>query len=148
MAVGPPCPLCQDDGGALVVRSPQWRIVLVDDPDHPGYLRVIWNTHVTEMSDLDETQRAELMRAVHAVETTLRRFLEPSKINLASLGNQVPHLHWHVIARFAADAHFPNPIWSQRQRETDTGTIDRIRRRLPALTDAIRAALDGRAQPS
>jgi diadenosine tetraphosphate (Ap4A) HIT family hydrolase len=47
----------------------------------------------------------------------MREHLRPEKINLASLGNQVPHLHWHVIARFSDDAHFPGPIWASPQRK-------------------------------
>ncbi|MEI4902545.1 HIT domain-containing protein, partial [Klebsiella pneumoniae] len=47
----------------------------------------------------------------------LRSLYSPDKVNLASLGNVVPHLHWHVIARFRDDAHFPDPIWSVPRRE-------------------------------
>jgi diadenosine tetraphosphate (Ap4A) HIT family hydrolase len=42
--------------------------------------------------------------------------LQPAKVNLAALGNVVPHLHWHVVARFAWDSHFPQPIWGLAQR--------------------------------
>ena len=42
--------------------------------------------------------------------------LQPAKVNLAALGNMVPHLHWHVIPRFADDSHFPQPVWGARQR--------------------------------
>jgi diadenosine tetraphosphate (Ap4A) HIT family hydrolase len=44
--------------------------------------------------------------------------MQPDKINLASLGNVVPHLHWHVIPRFVDDPHFPNPVWGVKVRET------------------------------
>jgi len=54
----------------------------------------------------------------------LRDTLQPDKINLASLGNQVPHLHWHVIPRFADDAHFPDPIWAAARREGQMHTVD------------------------
>ena len=50
------------------------------------------------------------------VERAIRRILQPVKVNLASLGNQVPHVHWHVIPRYSNDAHFPLPIWAPRQR--------------------------------
>jgi len=42
--------------------------------------------------------------------------MQPTKINLASLGNQVPHLHWHIIPRYEDDPFFPESIWSQRKR--------------------------------
>jgi diadenosine tetraphosphate (Ap4A) HIT family hydrolase len=54
---------------------------------------------------------------VLAVEQALRRVLKPHKINLASFGNLTPHVHWHVIPRFARDAHFPNPVWGERRRK-------------------------------
>jgi diadenosine tetraphosphate (Ap4A) HIT family hydrolase len=56
------------------------------------------------------------MRVVFAVEAALRGLMRPDKINLASLGNLVPHLHWHVIPRFGDDPHFPAPIWAAPRR--------------------------------
>jgi diadenosine tetraphosphate (Ap4A) HIT family hydrolase len=57
------------------------------------------------------------MEVVFVVESAVRQKLQPDKINLASLGNLVPHLHWHVIPRWRGDRHFPNPIWGEMQRE-------------------------------
>src|SRR5437879_3727974 len=130
----PDCALCHGDGGVLLVRRPLLRVVRVDDPDYPAYLRVIWNAHVTEMSELAEPDRLRLAAAVNAVERALREIVAPDKINLASLGNQVPHLHWHVIPRFADDAHFPQPIWGVRQRDPSAARLMMCRQRLPALT--------------
>ena len=110
------CELCDSDGGALIWRDEQCRVVLVPDPDYPGFCRAIWNAHVSEMTDLSEPERAHFLRVVFAVEAALRELLRPQKINLASLGNQTPHLHWHVIPRFSGDPHFPNPIWGARLR--------------------------------
>jgi diadenosine tetraphosphate (Ap4A) HIT family hydrolase len=121
----------------LVARTPVLRVVLIDDPDYPAFARVIWNAHVTEMSHLTLPQRAELMNAVNGVETALREIVAPDKINLASLGNQVPHLHWHVIARFVDDAHFPQPIWATRQRDPDPARLAICRQKLPALRARI-----------
>jgi diadenosine tetraphosphate (Ap4A) HIT family hydrolase len=81
-------------------------------------VRVILNRHVKEMTDLAERER--LMRVVFACESALRSLYQPDKINLASLGNVVPHLHWHVIARFADDAHFPDAIWAAPRRKAAT----------------------------
>ncbi|MBS1225963.1 MAG: hypothetical protein H6R24_2641 [Proteobacteria bacterium] len=92
------------------------RIVLADEPDHPGFLRVILNVHVKEMTDLPAADQQALLRVVMAAEAALREVMTPDKINLASLGNVVPHLHWHVIPRFADDPHFPNPVWGERKR--------------------------------
>jgi diadenosine tetraphosphate (Ap4A) HIT family hydrolase len=69
------------------------------------------------MSDLDAAQSARLMHVVLATERAVRNTLAPDKINLASLGNVVPHLHWHVIPRWRDDSRFPRPIWATALRE-------------------------------
>jgi len=89
------------------------------------------------MSDLAEPDRSRLLTAVNVVERALREVLVPDKVNLASLGNQVPHLHWHIIPRFADDAHFPQPIWATRQRDPSAGRLMACRQALPALTSRI-----------
>jgi len=104
-------------GGKLLWQDARCRVVLVDEPGYPGFCRVIWKAHVREMTDLAERERSHLMRVVFAIETVLRERLKPHKINLASLGNMTPHLHWHVIPRFETDPHFPQPVWGQQQRE-------------------------------
>jgi diadenosine tetraphosphate (Ap4A) HIT family hydrolase len=63
------------------------------------------------MTDLAAPDRLHLMRVVFGVEAGLRELLFPDKVNIASLGNMTPHLHWHVIPRFRGDRHFPGPIW-------------------------------------
>lgn len=111
------CELCERDGGSILWRDDFCRIVRVASRDYPGYCRVILNRHAGEMTDLGSGEREQLMRAVFACETALRELFRPHKINLASLGNQVPHLHWHVIARHADDRTFPEPIWAAPRRE-------------------------------
>lgn len=110
------CPLCQPEPENVVWRDDECRVILVDEPDFPGFCRVIWQEHVAEMSDLPAYAQRHLLHVVLAVEEALREVMRPDKINLASLGNVVPHLHWHVIPRFAADSHFPNPIWGTALR--------------------------------
>ena len=135
------CPLCLRDNEILIHGGDDLRVILVDDRDYPGYCRVIWNAHTAEMTDLSAAQIARLMGAVFAVEEALRAVLTPGKINLASLGNVVPHLHWHVIPRFADDAHFPHSIWGPRQRDSDAGRLAQRRAQLAALRAAITARL-------
>ena len=111
------CPLCTEDGGICLVRTKQYRIVAPREPKFLGLIRVIWNEHVVEMTDLEISPRNDFMRAVYFVEDSVRQMMNPDKINLASLGNAVPHLHWHIIPRWLDDSYFPLPIWGQRQRE-------------------------------
>ncbi len=107
------CELCSHPGGGVLWQSADCRVVRVADPHYPGFCRVVWNAHVREMSDLPPARRQFLMAVVFAVESVLRDLFAPDKINLASFGNMVPHLHWHVIPRWVGDRHFPEPVWGQ-----------------------------------
>lgn len=115
------CELCEHGGGILVFRDEVLRVIRAtgdeQSADHPAFYRVIWNAHVAEWTDLAPVDRSRLMQTVAKVETVLRNCLKPTKVNLASLGNVVPHLHWHVIARFDWDARWPAPVWAPKQRQ-------------------------------
>ena len=110
------CELCKPTNETLLWRGELCRVVLVEDVDYPGFCRVIWNRHVKEMTDLNDEEQHALMKVVFAVESAIRDVMQADKINLASLGNMTPHLHWHIIPRYALDKHFPNPIWGTPQR--------------------------------
>jgi len=116
------CVFCEGDGGKVLWRDERCRVVLTGEP-FPGFCRVIWNAHVREMTDLAPADRGHLMEVVFAVEAALRARLEPTKMNVASLGNLVPHLHWHVIPRFGDDTHFPAPVWAAPQRAAPTRAL-------------------------
>ena len=137
----PGCELCEQDGGQLIVRTEQFRVIRALDADYPGFYRVIWNDHVAEFSDLAPAERNTLMNAVTTVELLVREHLHPTKVNLATLGNVVPHLHWHIIARYSDDRHFPQPIWGTPQRDVASGRWDELRGHLAALDAAIAATL-------
>jgi diadenosine tetraphosphate (Ap4A) HIT family hydrolase len=124
----PDCPLCTGAGEALVFQGDKFRVIRADEAGFPAFYRVVWSAHVAEFSDLAAHDRVLCMDAVCVVEKTLREVLQPSKINLAALGNMVPHLHWHIIARFDWDSHFPAPVWAQAQRASD----------LPRLAEVLR----------
>jgi diadenosine tetraphosphate (Ap4A) HIT family hydrolase len=126
------CLLCAQTGGELLWRDRRCRVVLVADPDYAGYCRVIWNAHVKEMTDLTQADRRHCLRVVLAVEQVLRNVVRPYKINLASFGNMTPHLHWHVIPRTRRDAHFPHPVWGEKQRTPRRATRKRLNQRLAA----------------
>lgn len=110
------CLLCEEDGGDVLWRDDFCRIVRVPGDGYPGLCRVVLNRHVREMTDLADDERARLMRVVFAAESALRGLFQPDKMNLASFGNQIPHLHWHVIPRTADDPHFPDPSWGPARR--------------------------------
>ncbi|MCG9077176.1 HIT family protein [Laribacter hongkongensis] len=129
------CELCAPSPFPVLFADTRLSVVLVTDtPDYPAFCRVIWRGHVREMTDLSAPDRAYLMDWVFRTEAALRTVLAPDKINLASLGNVVPHLHWHVIPRFADDAHFPAPVWAARAR-------DGVAHGRPDLAAALREVL-------
>ena len=93
------------------------------------------------MTELSFVERELLMTIVFAVEGAVREVMKPDKVNLASLGNQAPHLHWHVIPRFVDDAFFPDSIWSNRVRDTAIDALERRRTLALTLPAAIRDAI-------
>jgi diadenosine tetraphosphate (Ap4A) HIT family hydrolase len=113
----PSCPLCKTDQEDILFMNSLLRVIWVESNDFPGFCRVIANEHVSEIIDLPIEQQQAFMNVVFTVAHTQRVHLNPDKINLASLGNQVPHLHWHVIPRWKTDSHFPNSIWSEKIRD-------------------------------
>lgn len=132
------CELCNSPGGDLLWQDDLCRIVSAADLDYPGFCRVILKSHVKEMTDLGPRERARLMEVVFALEAVLRELMQPDKINLASFGNGVPHLHWHVIPRFHDDRHFPNAVWAEPERAVAPARAAPDRAR---LTLALKARL-------
>lgn len=111
------CVLCHETSGIVLWQDEFCRVILAKEADYPGLCRVILNRHAKEMTDLSPAEQTRLFLVVMAAEAALREVMAPDKINLASLGNVVPHLHWHVIPRYADDKHFPEPIWGPARRD-------------------------------
>jgi diadenosine tetraphosphate (Ap4A) HIT family hydrolase len=137
------CELCAGPGGRLIRDDGQLRVVAIEEADCPGFIRVIWNDHRRELTDLSAEERTHLMRVVFAVERVQREVMRPHKINLASLGNMTPHVHWHVIPRYEDDAHFPGPIWAQRRRTVPESLLIARRALAIAMIEALDASLRG-----
>ena len=114
----PGCEFCASPGGAVLWQNDLCRVVRVDEPDYPGFVRVILQRHAREMTDLPAEDRARLMAIVFEVEAVVRDVMRPDKMNLASLGNMTPHVHWHVVPRFHDDRHYPSPIWAPPRRDS------------------------------
>lgn len=137
------CVFCTTDGGERVYADAHCRVVLTNEP-FTGFCRVVAARHVREMTDLPLPEREHVLRVVFALEMALREMLHPDKMNVASLGNMVPHVHWHVIPRFADDSHFPKPVWADSVREPAQRTlpadfVSRLSARLARQLDSDRA---------
>lgn len=122
------CDLCNHAGGIVLWKNTLCRVILLENTPFKGFCRVVLNEHVKEMTDLDVTTQQTLMQIVFIVEKCLRDALQPEKINLASLGNKTPHIHWHITPRFRDDMTFPDSIWSQALRSQENQTLPELER--------------------
>jgi diadenosine tetraphosphate (Ap4A) HIT family hydrolase len=135
------CPLCDAPGGRVVATTEAWRLVHAEEPGFPAFYRLVRQDHVREFSQLAPAQRQACMELLAGIEEAMLRHLQPAKMNVASLGNAVPHLHWHVIARFDWDSHFPGAVWAAAQRQPDAARLAEVAARLPALEEELRTLL-------
>ena len=131
------CVLCADTNDTLLWQDDFCRVVLLHEADYPAYCRVELLAHIKEMTDLPPVDRARMMQVVFVVELAVREIFNPDKINLASLGNKTPHLHWHVVPRFETDRHFPNPHWGAPMRDGQPRQVSADE--LKALSEKIAA---------
>ena len=134
------CILCAQPGGQLIWQGEHLRLIRADEAGFAAFYRIVWNAHVAEFSDLSTAQRQHCMEAVALVEQVLRQQLQPTKINLATLGNVVPHLHWHIIARYDWDSHFPASVWASAQRPRDSAREAAVVAQLPMVDAALQQA--------
>ena len=90
---------------------PLSRVLLMNDANYPWLLLVPRRRNISEITDLSEADQTQLMREVAQAANALKALTRCDKINLAAIGNVVPQLHVHVIARFRSDAAWPKPVW-------------------------------------
>jgi diadenosine tetraphosphate (Ap4A) HIT family hydrolase len=83
------------------------------------WLKIFTQEELKEFSDCDIKTKAEILRALDIVEKEMINYFNPTKINIASFGNYVPHVHFHIMARFEEDSYFPEPMWGKKQRESN-----------------------------
>lgn len=138
------CPLCNPENERLIWRGRLIRVIDASDEELPGFVRVIVKRHVAEMTDLTAQESEMVRQAVRLCELCMLETMHPDKINLASLGNMVPHVHWHIVARYRDDAYFPDSIWSTKRRTCPTEQLQKRRiqaqemlKKLPSLLRSL-----------
>jgi len=110
-----PCPLCNSTKENIIYKNKLFRVVLLDDI--PAFTRIILNRHIAEFSDLNLEESLEISKTIYRIEKAMLKHIKPDKVNIASLGNYVPHLHIHIIPRYKNDSWYPDSIWSEKKRE-------------------------------
>lgn len=100
-----------------VCRLPLSRVLLMDDARFPWLILVPERTGARELHRLDPADRARLMDEIVRASTALEALFSPDKLNVGALGNLVPQLHVHVVARRVGDAAWPGPVWGSGSRE-------------------------------
>ena len=111
------CQRWNDDSDLRVIELRHSFVTLNRDQFFPGYALLFTKRHITELFHLGSQERSELMDEASRVAEALYTIFQPDKINYELLGNMVPHMHWHIIPRFASDPLWPRPIWSEPHEE-------------------------------
>jgi len=81
------------------------------------WLKIFTQHPYKEMSEVPKVLRSEIYDLLDIIEEEMITYYNPKKINIASFGNYMPHVHWHIMARFEEDSYFPEPMWGTKQRE-------------------------------
>lgn len=102
---------------ALVADLALCRVGLMNDATYPWLILVPRRASVTEIADLTPYDATLLMDEIRVASRVLRDLTRCDKLNVAALGNMVPQLHVHVIARFRGDPAWPGPVWGKAPAE-------------------------------
>ena len=125
-----------------VARLPLCRVLLMKDRRFPWLILVPERDSMREIHELPAADRAELIEEIARAGEVLQRLFQPDKLNVGALGNVVPQLHVHVVARFATDPAWPGPVWG-------SGTaVDYANDQLEALRKRLAAEMGVRVTPS
>jgi diadenosine tetraphosphate (Ap4A) HIT family hydrolase len=124
--------------GDLVAELPRSWLILGDAQFYRGYCVLLAKRHVKEMHLMPRGEAHELLDELMAVGKTIERVVKPHKLNYECLGNQEPHVHWHVFPRYAADPMRLAPVWLRAEHERKVRLEDNDRR---GLIGALRSEL-------
>ena len=133
------CVMCTRVAGEaplFIADLPTSRVYFNEDQFFPGWVFVVLKRHAVELYELTASERAAHMEDVNRVAHALASIYEPVKMNYELLGNQVPHIHWHLVPRLASDPELRWPVWRVSHEPRVLPTDEAARR-----IGQIRAAL-------
>jgi diadenosine tetraphosphate (Ap4A) HIT family hydrolase len=112
LLTGVSCPMCKKvDNERKVLNMPSGKLLLTDDGDFKGYCILEYHRHATELFELSPEENIQLIHDICAAAEAIQSVCSPSKINYVILGNEVPHLHCHIIPRYPEDGWWGKPTW-------------------------------------
>lgn len=88
------------------------------------WLKIFSQKEYKEFSECDKETKTQILEALNIIEKEMLAYFKPEKINIASFGNYLPHVHFHIMARFKDDPYFPEPMWGEKQRENEATIKD------------------------
>jgi diadenosine tetraphosphate (Ap4A) HIT family hydrolase len=133
------CARVAEEGELFVAELPTSRVYLNEDQFFPGWVYLVFRRHATELYELTPEERAALIEDVSRVAQALAVVFQPVKMNYELLGNQVAHIHWHLVPRLAGDPDPRSPVW-QTAHDPSPLPPARVRDRIDAIRRAIEAA--------
>ena len=96
----------------------QWIYIEQESAEIP-WLKIFAKESAKELTDCITDTQKEIFRVLLILEKAMIETFQPDKINIASFANYLPQVHWHIMARFNNDTHFPEPMWGKQQRESN-----------------------------
>jgi len=105
------CTRVAGEGPLFIADLPTSRVYFNEDQFFPGWVFVVLKRHAVELYELTASERAAQVEDVARVARALAAVYQPVKMNYELLGNQVPHIHWHLVPRLADDPEPRGPVW-------------------------------------
>ncbi|WP_321468041.1 HIT family protein [Halarcobacter sp.] len=102
----------------MTIFTNEYINVQIEESEIP-WLKIFTNDNYKELSQCPSEIKQEIFNILDIIEKKMIAYYNPEKINIASFGNYVPHVHFHIMARFKEDSYFPEPMWGKKQRESD-----------------------------
>ena len=107
----------------MTIFSNNYINIQIEESEIP-WLKIFTNEKYKELSQCPDDVKFEIFRCLDIIEKQMIKYYKPEKINIASFGNYIPHVHFHIMARFKEDSYFPEPMWGKKQRESNLQLAD------------------------
>ncbi len=107
---------------SIIYKNPHIKIEI--EASEIPWLKIFTKKPYKEMSEVPAGVKFEIYELLDVIEKEMIAYYHPKKINIASFGNYMPHIHWHIMARFEKDSYFPEPMWGTKQRESNLDLPD------------------------